>query len=100
MKQNKKHIQHKASLKVYVTKGEDGIVKVCFGEKPVMRTTGFYGCYWEHKNGGHFDIITEQGAYWYSNVLKELFKDIAPKVKYDKPLVFTISAEEKKNNRS
>lgn len=97
MKQ-RKHNSTKAKIKVYVTKDGAGIVKVWFGKKPVMHTTGFYGIYWQqqHADGVNHDIITAQGAYYYSEVLKELFKDIAPKVRSDKPLVFTLSAEKQR----
>lgn len=105
MKYKKRPAKHKPLLKVYVTKNSDGIVKVWFGKKPVMYTTGFNEIYWQQSSGVNYDIITEQGAYYYSEVLKELFKGIAPNVKCDKPLVFILSAEKqrltlhKKNNK-
>lgn len=84
-------------LKVYLTKDADGIVKAFYGKRPKLNTNGIHGNFWEiplseWDGTCHFDIISETGAYYFSNVLLKLFGNVIKNLPTDKPTIFTLKA--------
>lgn len=84
-------------LKVYLTKDADGMVKAFYGKRPKLNTHGIHGDFWEiplseWDGTCHFDIISETGAYYFSNVLFKLFGNVIKNLPTDKPTIFTLKA--------
>ena len=77
-------------MKLYITKDFDGIGKAFYGKKPTFEENGGDG-FWhiplsEQDDSCGYDIITVTGAYYYSNVLTKMLKDIVERQKWvDEP---------------
>ena len=77
-------------MKLYITKDVDGIAKAFYGKKPTFNKNDGYGFWnipsseWDESCG--YDIITESGAYYYSNVLTKMLKYVVERQKWtDEP---------------
>ena len=77
-------------MKLFITKDFDGIAKAFYGKKPTFNENDGDGFQeiplseWDDSCG--YDIITVNGASYYSNILTKMLKDIVERQKWtDEP---------------
>ena len=74
-------------MKLFITKDFDGMGKAFYGKKPTFNENDGDGFWhiphseWDDSCG--YDIITVTGAYYYSNILTKMLKDIVERQKWD-----------------
>ena len=77
-------------MKLFITKDFDGIGKAFYGKKPTFEENDGDG-FWhiplsEQDDSCGYDIITVNGASYYSNILTKMLKDIVERQKWtDEP---------------
>jgi len=85
---------------VYITK--DNKIKAFYGKKPKLNMEAlnedyFWEIPYEERDGENcgYDIISQSGTYYFSDVLLELFNHVGEQIKWnDEPKMYNLTANE------